>query len=77
MQYDAKDLPKLVAKIREQGGRHLVVGHSSTTPKVAELLGGKPGTSIDEPSEYDRLYIVTVDKTGAVSTVLMRYGKSR
>ncbi len=26
------------------GGRHLVVGHSNSTPSMVELLGGKPGT---------------------------------
>ncbi len=71
--YDARELPKLVEMLRAAGGRHLVVGHSNTTPEVVALLGGEPGTAIDEPSEYDRLYIVTV-ADGRVSTVLLRYG---
>jgi len=75
-QYDATDLPQLVVKLRKKGGRHLVVGHSSTTPKMVQLLGGKPGKPIDEPSEYDRLYVVTLESSGSVSTVLLRYGKA-
>lgn len=75
--YDPRDLPALVASLREAGGRHLVVGHSNTTPAAVELLGGEPGSEIDEKTEYDRLYVVTVGGDGAVSTVLMRYGARR
>jgi probable phosphoglycerate mutase len=73
--YDAGDLPALADELREQGGRHLVVGHSDTTPIMVALLGGKPGSAIDEKGEYDRLYIVTIGPDGAVITVTMRYGK--
>ena len=38
----------------------LIVGHSNTTPQLVELLGGEPGSEINEKSEFDRLYIVTV-----------------
>lgn len=73
--YDPHDLPSLVRKLRQAGGRHLIVGHSTSTPGAVELLGGKPGTDINEAGEFDRLYIVTADASGEVSTVLMRYGK--
>ena len=74
--YDPRDLPQLVKALRHTGGRHLVVGHSNTTPTVVELLGGEPGAPIEEASEYDRLYCLTIDAAGQVSTVLMRYGAS-
>jgi 2,3-bisphosphoglycerate-dependent phosphoglycerate mutase len=64
----------LAADMRAAGGRHLVVGHSDTTPELVGLLGGEPGPAIDEPSEYDRLYIVTIGADGAVTSVLLRYG---
>lgn len=73
--YDHGNLEGLVEHLRRTGGRHLVVGHSNTTPKVVELLGGEPGTEIDEASEYDRLYVVTIGIDDSVSTVLMRYGR--
>jgi phosphohistidine phosphatase SixA len=73
--YDPRDLPALVAKLRGTGGRHLVVGHSNTTPPMVELLGGRPGPAIDEKGEYDRLYIVTVGGNGAAISVMMRYGE--
>ena len=72
--YDPRDLPSLVALLREAGGRHLVVGHSNTTPNAVELLGGEPGPAVVEATEYDRLYAVTVGGDGAVSTALLRYG---
>ena len=73
--YDPRDLPPLAEKLREAGGRHLIVGHSRSTPVAIELLGGDPGREIDETAEYDRLYILTFDSSGKASTVLMRYGE--
>ena len=52
-----------------------MVGHSNTTPSMVELLGGKPRSAINQEGEYDRLYIVTIGRDDAVSTVMMRYGK--
>ena len=71
--YDASDLVGFAAKLRSTPGRHLVVGHSNTTPNLVEALGGDPGPSI-EPLEYDRLYLVTVDGD-RVRTVLLRFGE--
>ena len=73
--YDPGDLEALATMIRETGGRHLVVGHSNSTPNMVAMLGGDPGTDINEASEYDRLYIVTTSIDGQVSSVLMRYGQ--
>lgn len=73
--YDPGNLPILVEKLRRKGGRHLVVGHSGSTPAMVELLGGNPGVEINEESEYDRLYIVTVAKDRSVNSVMLRYGE--
>ena len=70
--YDASDLPGLAARLRDEGGRHLVVGHSNTTPEAVAALGGDPGGPIAE-DEYDRLYVVTLTSDGA-TTVLLRFG---
>jgi phosphohistidine phosphatase SixA len=72
--YNPKRLDALVTKLKDAGGRHLVVGHSNSTPNLVELLGGDPVSEIDEKSEYDRLYMVTITKDGTVSSVLLRYG---
>jgi 2,3-bisphosphoglycerate-dependent phosphoglycerate mutase len=70
--YDPRDLPGLAGTLRATPGRHLVVGHSNTTPELVAALGGDPGAPIDE-AEYDRLYVVTLMEGGA-STVLLRFG---
>lgn len=72
--YATSDLHELADTIKARGGRHLVVGHSNTTPVMVEILGGKPGVPIVEATEYDRLYILTIIND-EVNTVLLRYGK--
>jgi broad specificity phosphatase PhoE len=72
--YDPRDLYTLAEQLKKDGGRHLVVGHSNTTPALVEILGGDPGSPIIEEYEYDRLYVVSF--TGnEVITVLLRYGE--
>jgi phosphohistidine phosphatase SixA len=73
--YDPSDLHDLADTIKARGGRHLVVGHSNTTPVLVEILGGEPGLPIVEATEYDRLYILTIINDD-VNTVLLRYGES-
>jgi phosphohistidine phosphatase SixA len=72
--YDPSDLKSFAEELLEKGGRHLVVGHSNTTPRMVELLGGESGEEIHEPDEYDRLYLLTIDGRGEVNTILLRYG---
>lgn len=70
--YDPRALPTFLDSVRASGGRHLVVGHSNTTPQAVALLGGEPGEPIVEATEYDRLYAVTLGPEGSVSTLLLR-----
>jgi len=70
--YDPRDLAAFAAHLSNTPGRHLVLGHSNTTPQLVEALGGQPGSPIEE-MEYDRMYIVTLTAAGA-STVLLRFG---
>jgi phosphohistidine phosphatase SixA len=71
--YDPSDLQGFADRLRETPGRHLVLGHSNTTPEVVAALGGDPGTPIDE-DEFDRFYVVTIGPDFSVTTVLLRYG---
>lgn len=71
--YDPTDLAALATRLRQGGGRHLVVGHSNTTPQLVGLLGGDPGPAIDETAEYDRLYVVTIGDRGTAQSVVIRY----
>jgi len=63
----------LALSLKQSGKRYLVVGHSNTTTELVTLLGGDPGTEIEESSEYDRLYILTINSAG-ITTLLIRYG---
>lgn len=74
LSYDPRDLPALAVVVKEMGGRHLIVGHSNTTPQATAALGGDAGSEIDEPNEYDRLYTVTILEDGTVTTKLASYG---
>jgi len=71
-EYDPRDLEGFAERLRGMPGRHLVLGHSDTTPDLVVALGGDPGSPIEE-TEYDRLYVVTLTARGA-STVLLRFG---
>ncbi|MGB3627217.1 MAG: phosphoglycerate mutase family protein [Henriciella sp.] len=72
--YDASDLSGLAEQLKADAQTALVVGHSNTTPNLAEALGGDAGTPIDEPTEYDRLYVLTGIGTDAVETDIRRFG---
>ncbi len=74
--YNPRDLPGMATKLKAMPGRHLVVGHSNTTDKLTELLGGDGGTPIVEKTEYDRLYVVTMETGEPVKSYLTRYGAS-
>jgi broad specificity phosphatase PhoE len=75
--YDPSDQPAmraLLERLASDGGRHLIVGHSNTTPALVRMLGGDPISPISE-SEYDRLYVVSVTAGGEVVSTLLRYGR--
>ena len=69
--YDPGDLPAFAKKLTNTPGRHLVVGHSNTTPELARLLGGDGGSDISS-DEYDRLYVLTQRAGSSPTTVLLR-----
>lgn len=71
--YDPGDLTGFARMLRSSPGRIVVSGHSNTTPALVELLGGEPGSPIDEADEYDRLYILVIEGD-QTTTVLLRYG---
>ena len=73
--YDHRALPALAERLAATTGRFLVSGHSNTTPEMVRLLGGDPGEPIDEKTEFDRLYIVTMAPGRPVSTLLLHYGR--
>ncbi|MEQ9570005.1 MAG: phosphoglycerate mutase family protein [Longimicrobiales bacterium] len=73
--YDPRDpaaMEAFLARLAEPG-RHVVVGHSNTTPDLVRRLGGDPVSPIDE-MEYDRIYVVTRGPDGSITSSLLRFG---
>ncbi|WP_371396144.1 histidine phosphatase family protein [Fretibacter rubidus] len=73
--YDASDLASFAAQMKDKNGTFVIVGHSNTTPQLAELLGGEAGEPIVEMGENDRLYILREGERGTIDTTISRYGK--
>lgn len=70
--YDASDLTAFAARLRQDlDGNAVVVGHSNTTPDLAQALGADPGPPIVEKTEYDRLYVINL-KSG--QNEIQRFG---
>jgi phosphohistidine phosphatase SixA len=70
--YDTDQLPELADTLLSSPGRYLVVGHSNTTPELAGLLGGDPGSPISE-DEYDRLYAICRRPGVDATTLILRF----
>lgn len=72
--FEATKTPDLVAKIRAgtAGQIVFVAGHNNTVPEIIAALGG-PQMPIIPESEFDNLFILTVDTTGTVRLLKMRY----
>jgi phosphohistidine phosphatase SixA len=71
--YDVGALEDFAEELRSTPGRHLVVGHSNSTPRLVAALGGDPHGTIDS-MEYDRLYLLAAGPQG-VQTILLRFGE--
>jgi phosphohistidine phosphatase SixA len=53
----SKDLPGLIAKLKDVSGPVLVVGHSNSVPAIIKALGVATPVSIGD-AEFDQLFIV-------------------
>jgi len=69
-EYDPRALEAFAQRLTGAGGRHLVVGHSNTTPELVRLLGGSAEPMSED--EYGRFYEVTIGADG-VRTVVLGY----
>lgn len=47
-EYDPRDTPALIARVRAETGSVLIVGHSNTVPDIVEQLGGTRPAEIPE-----------------------------
>ena len=66
--YDPRKLAKFAEMLKTQpaDGVFLVVGHSNTTPQLAQMLSNQPIAAMDE-SEYHHLFRVGINPDGSTS----------
>jgi phosphohistidine phosphatase SixA len=76
-QMDAKKTADLVKQIRLQkaGSVILIAGHNNSVPEIIAAMGG-PQLPIIPETEYDNLYILTVQADGTAKLLKMKYGSS-
>lgn len=74
-QVQAKNTDDLVKRIRAgvAGQVVFIAGHNNTIPEIIGALGG-PKLPIIPETEYDNLYILTVQSDGAAKLLAMKYG---
>ncbi len=73
--YPAKLAKEVLSK--HAGQVVLIIGHSNTVPAIVEALGGKRPAAIDDATEFDRVFVVVVPKSGAAKVIKTRYGQRK
>ncbi len=73
--YDPERLDQFARRLRDRhaGETVLVVGHSNTTPALANLLAGSEALSAFDESDYGNLLIITVPASGTPRMEQNRY----
>ena len=76
-QIEAKKTADLVKQIREQkaGQVIFIAGHNNTVPEIIAAMGG-PQLAIIPETEYDNLYILTVQSDGTARLLKMKCGSA-
>ncbi len=74
---EAQKTPELIKQIRAQkaGQVVFVAGHNNTVPEVIAALGG-PKLPIIPETQYDNLFILTVNSDGSAKLLKLKYGSS-
>lgn len=73
--YDARELEEFATKLKSlyKGKTVLVVGHSNTTPALANYLTGTDDFPRFSELDYTNYYVVTLPRIGAPRVLKMRY----
>jgi phosphohistidine phosphatase SixA len=76
-QVEAKQTAELVKQIRARGAGQVIfiAGHNNTVPEIIAAMGG-PQLPIIPETEYDNLYILTVQSDGSAKLLKMKYGSA-
>ena len=72
---EAQKTPELVKQIRasKPGEVIFLAGHNNSVPEIIAALGG-PKMPIIPETEYDNLFILTMQSDGSVKLLKMKYG---
>jgi phosphohistidine phosphatase SixA len=57
-EYDPRDTPALIARVRAESGPVLIVGHSNTVPTIVQALSGRAIGEMEE-SDYGTLFRIS------------------
>ena len=73
-QVEAKNTSEVVKQIRARSAGEVVfvAGHNNTVPEIIAALGG-PKLPIISETEYDNLYILTVQSDGSAKLLKLKY----
>ena len=76
-QVEAKETAELVKQIRARGAGQVIfiAGHNNSVPEIIAAMGG-PKMPIIPETEYDNLYILTVQSDGSAKLLKMKYGSA-
>ncbi len=69
---DAQAFARAIRR-RHRGTTVLIVGHSNTVPDLVAAFGGPSGIEIED-GEYDNLFVLTVPRFGAATTLRISFG---
>jgi broad specificity phosphatase PhoE len=74
-QVEAGKTPELVKQLRARkaGETIFIAGHNNSVPEIIAALGG-PQMPIIPETEFDNLYILTVQSDGAAKLLKLKYG---
>lgn len=74
---EAKKTSDLVSQIRARGAGEtiFIAGHNNTVPEIIAALGG-PSLPIIPETDFDNLYILTLQTDGVTKLVHLKYGSS-
>jgi 2,3-bisphosphoglycerate-dependent phosphoglycerate mutase len=76
-QVEAAKTPELVKQLRarKSGEVIFIAGHNNSVPEIIAALGG-PQLPIIPETEFDNLYILTVQSDGSAKLLKLKYGSS-
>ncbi|KEO72861.1 SixA phosphatase family protein [Anditalea andensis] len=71
--YDTENHGELVAKLQDEEGNVVVIGHSNTVHHIVNLLIGRTVMEELDESDYENIFIVYIDEEGGTRLERKKY----